>query len=120
MEVIERLGQIGVIPVVKIERAADGPTLADALIQGGLPCAEITFRTDAAEETIRLISSSHPGLTLGAGTVLSVDQAKRAVAAGASFVVSPGFDPAVVDWCIEHHVAVIPGVATPTEALMGM
>ncbi len=120
MDVLERLGQLGVVPVVKIERAADGPRLAEALRLGGLPCAEITFRTDAAEEAIRLISRSHPDLVLGAGTVLSVDQAKRAVAAGACFVVSPGFDPAVVDWCIEQHVAVLPGIATPTEALMGM
>ena len=120
MDILERLGQVGVVPVVKIEKAADGPRLAEALLRGGLPCAEITFRTDAAQETIRLISRSQPGLTLGAGTVLSVDQAARAVAAGACFIVSPGFDPAVVDWCIEQHVAVIPGIATATEALMGM
>src|SRR5512142_289012 len=120
MDVLERLGELCVVPVVKIERAADGPRLAEALIQGGLPCAEITFRTDAAEETIRLISRSQPDMLLGAGTVLSVDQASRAVAAGACFIVSPGFDPAVVDWCLAQHVPVIPGIATPTEALMGM
>ncbi len=120
MDVLERLGELRVVPVVKIQRAADGPRLAEALIQGNLPCAEITFRTDAAEETIHLISRSHPDLTLGAGTVLSVDQAARAVAAGAGFIVSPGFDPAVVDWCLAQHVPVIPGIATPTEALMGM
>lgn len=120
MDEIERLGQIGVVPVVKIERAADGPKLAEALLQGDLPCAEITFRTDAAEEAIRLISRSHPDLTLGAGTVLSLDQARRAVAAGACFIVSPGFDPKVVDWCLQHGVSVVPGIATPTEALMGL
>lgn len=120
MEALERLGQLGVIPVVKIERAADGPRLAEALLQGGLPCAEITFRTDAAEDAIRLIARSHPDLTLGAGTVLSVEQARRAVAAGACFIVSPGFDPKVVDWCIEQAIGVLPGIATATEALMGM
>src|SRR5512143_1881440 len=119
MDVLERLGELGVVPVVKIERAADGPRLAEALIKGGLPCAEITFRTAAAEETIQLIARSQPDLMLGAGTVLTVDQAQRAVSAGARFIVSPGFDPAVVDWCLEQHVPVIPGVATPTEALMG-
>ncbi len=120
MDILERLGELCVVPVVKIERAADGPRLAEALIQGSLPCAEITFRTDAAEETIRAISRSHPGLALGAGTVLSVNQAARAVAAGACFIVSPGFDPAVVDWCVSQHVPIIPGIATSTEALMGM
>jgi len=120
MDALERLGQVGVVPVVKIDRAADGPKLAESLLQGGLPCAEITFRTDAAEETIRLISVSHPDLMVGAGTVLSVDQAQRAVSAGACFIVSPGFDPSVVDWCLQRRVTVIPGIATPTEALMGL
>ncbi len=120
MDVIERLGELGVVPVVKIEKASDGPKLAETLMQGGLPCAEITFRTAAAEEAIRLIARSNLSLILGAGTVLSVDQAARAVGAGACFIVSPGFDPAVVDWCLTQHVAVVPGIATPTEALMGM
>lgn len=120
MNALERLGQIGVVPVVKIERGSDGPKLAEALLRGGLPCAEITFRTNAAEEAIRLISRSQPELTLGAGTVLSVEQARRAVEAGACFIISPGFDPKVVDWCIQHGIAVIPGIATPTEALLGL
>ncbi len=120
MDVIERLGELRVVPVVKIEKASDGPKLAETLIQGGLPCAEITFRTAAAEEAIRLIARSNPGLMLGAGTVLSVDQAARAAGAGACFLMSPGFDPAVVDWCLAHHVPIVPGIATSTEALMGM
>jgi len=120
MNEIERLGQIGVVPVVKIEQAADGPKLAEALLKGDLACAEITFRTDAAEDAIRLISRSHPELTLGAGTVLSLDQAHRAVGAGACFIVSPGFDPKIVDWCLQQGVSVIPGIATPTEALLGL
>ncbi len=120
MNALEHLGQIGVVPVVKIERGSDGRRLAEALLRGGLPCAEITFRTDAAEEAIRLISRSQPELTLGAGTVITVEQAQRAVDAGACFIVSPGFDPKVVDWCIQRGITVIPGIATPTEALMGI
>ncbi len=120
MDALERLGRIGVVPVVKIERAADAPKLAEALLRGGLPCAEITFRTEAAEEAIRLIAEACPELLVGAGTVLSRGQAQRAVDAGAGFVVSPGFDPLVVDCCLNQSVAVIPGIATPTEALMGL
>jgi 2-dehydro-3-deoxyphosphogluconate aldolase/(4S)-4-hydroxy-2-oxoglutarate aldolase len=118
MNIIDRLGQLGVIPVVKIDQADRGPRLAEALLKGGLPCAEITFRTDAAEEAIRLIANSQPELLVGAGTVLSVAQAQKAVNAGARFIVSPGFDPKVVDWCLQEKVPVIPGVATATEVLM--
>ena len=89
-------------------------------MRGGLPCAEITFRTAAAEEAIRLISQTQQEMLVGAGTVLSVGQAEKAVQAGARFVVSPGFDPKVVDWCIDHEVPVVPGIATPTEALMAL
>jgi 2-dehydro-3-deoxyphosphogluconate aldolase/(4S)-4-hydroxy-2-oxoglutarate aldolase len=118
MNPLERLGQLGVIPVVKIDQASQGPNLAKALLKGGLPCAEITFRTNAAEEAIRLISESQPEMIVGAGTVLTVAQAQNAVEAGARFIVSPGFDPKVVDWCLKQNVAVVPGVATSTEALM--
>jgi 2-dehydro-3-deoxyphosphogluconate aldolase/(4S)-4-hydroxy-2-oxoglutarate aldolase len=120
MEITEKLGQMGVVPVVKIEQASQAPALAEALCSGGLPCAEITFRTDAAEEAIRLIAAAQPGMVVGAGTVLSVVQAKKAVDAGARFIVSPGFDPKVVDWCLKQGIAVIPGVATSTEALMAI
>lgn len=87
---------------------------------GGLPCAEITFRTAAAQQAIRSIASSLPGITLGAGTVLTVEQADRAVSAGAQFIVSPGFNEKVVDWCLETGVPVTPGVATPTEIEMAL
>jgi 2-dehydro-3-deoxyphosphogluconate aldolase/(4S)-4-hydroxy-2-oxoglutarate aldolase len=120
MDIMENLGQLGVIPVVKIEQARQAPALGEALCKGSLPCAEITFRTEAAEEAIRLITTAHPEMTVGAGTVLSVAQAHKAVDAGARFIVSPGLDPKVVDWCLEQGVAVIPGVATSTEALMAL
>jgi 2-dehydro-3-deoxyphosphogluconate aldolase/(4S)-4-hydroxy-2-oxoglutarate aldolase len=120
MEILNTLWQLGVIPVVKIEQAKQAPALAEALSKGGLPCAEITFRTDAADEAIRLIIAAQPEMLIGAGTVLSVFQAQKAVDAGARFIVSPGFDPKVVNWCLEQKVVVIPGIATPTEALMAI
>ena len=119
-DLLEELGHLGVVPVVKIERSEDAVELGRALLAGGLPCAEITFRTEAAEEAIQRISSSLPEIIVGAGTVLSVDQARRAVSAGARFIVSPGFNPKVVDWCLEHEVPVTPGVATPTEIDMAL
>jgi 2-dehydro-3-deoxyphosphogluconate aldolase/(4S)-4-hydroxy-2-oxoglutarate aldolase len=119
-EILETLGHLGVVPVVKIERADEAVPLGNALIAGGLPCAEITFRTGAAEEAIRQIASELPEVVIGAGTVLSVEQAEKAVAAGARYIVSPGFDPKVVDWCLTHDVAVTPGVATPTEINMAL
>ncbi len=119
-EILDTLGRLGVVPVVKIDRAEDAVELGRALLEGGLPCAEITFRTAAAEEAIRRISSSLPDIILGAGTVLSVDQADRAVSAGAQFIVSPGFNPKVVDWCLQNEIAVTPGVLTPTEIDMGL
>jgi 2-dehydro-3-deoxyphosphogluconate aldolase/(4S)-4-hydroxy-2-oxoglutarate aldolase len=120
MELMERLGELGIIPVVKIENSGLAADLAEALIRGGLPCAEITFRTLAAEDSIRKIATAHPDMLVGAGTVLSVAQAQQAVSAGAGFIVSPGFDPQVVAWCREQGVPVVPGIATPTEALMAV
>jgi len=117
---LDTLGRLGLVPVVKIERAEDAVGLGRALLAGGLPCAEITFRTAAAEEAIRRISSSLSEIVLGAGTVLTVDQADRAVSAGAQFIVSPGFNRKVVDWCLRKQVPVTPGVATPTEIDMAL
>jgi 2-dehydro-3-deoxyphosphogluconate aldolase/(4S)-4-hydroxy-2-oxoglutarate aldolase len=119
-EVLERLGFLGVVPVVKIDRVEEVEKLGRALLKGCLPCAEITFRTSAAEEAIQILSSSLPEIILGAGTVLSVDQAEKAVNAGARFIVSPGFNPIVVDWCLEKEIPVTPGVATPTEIEMAL
>jgi 2-dehydro-3-deoxyphosphogluconate aldolase/(4S)-4-hydroxy-2-oxoglutarate aldolase len=120
MNALERLGQQGVIPVVKIDQARQSPALSNALLEGGLPCVEITFRTEAAEEAIRQISKTQPEMIVGAGTVLTITQAQKAVKAGARFIVSPGFDPMVVDWCLKQNVPVTPGVATPTEIIMGL
>jgi 2-dehydro-3-deoxyphosphogluconate aldolase/(4S)-4-hydroxy-2-oxoglutarate aldolase len=119
-DLLEKLGLLGVVPVVAIERSEDAVELGRALVAGGLPCAEITFRTAAAEEAIRQISSNLPEVTVGAGTVLSVDQADRAVSAGAQFIVSPGFNQKVVDWCLQNEVPVTPGVLTPTEIDMAL
>lgn len=113
--IIENLGRIGIIPVVAIEDAGHAPELGRALLAGGLPCAEITFRTAAAAAAIEQLSAAHPDILLGAGTVLTVEQAKTAVSAGAKFIVTPGFDTAVVDYCLAQAVPIIPGVMTPTE-----
>lgn len=118
--IIEKLGQIGLIPVIALDRSEDAVPLARALLAGGIACAEITFRTLAAVEAMRQIAASLPDVLLGAGTVLTVQQAAQAVEAGADYIVSPGFDPAVVDWCLEQKVAVLPGVATPTEIIMAL
>jgi len=119
-DVLKQLGTLGLVPVVKIDNAADAVPLARALAEGGLPVAEITFRTAAAEEAIRNIAASVPEVLLGAGTVLTVDQAERAVKAGARFIVTPGFSPTVVKFCAAHAIPITPGVATPTEIQMAL
>lgn len=110
------LEKFGVMPVVVLEDAEDALPLAEALMKGGLPCAEVTFRTDAAEESIRRMAEHFPEMLVGAGTVLTTEQADRAVRAGAKFIVSPGFDPEIVDYCIERKIPVFPGCITPSEA----
>ena len=107
---------MGIVPVVVIENEKDAVPLADALCNGGLACAEVTFRTAAAGEAIRLMKEAHPEMLVGAGTVLTVDQVDRAVQAGAEFIVSPGFDPEIVDYCIKKKIPVLPGCITPSEA----
>ena len=107
--------EYGIMPVVVLEDAKDAKPLADALIGGGLSCAEVTFRTASAEEVIRIMCREHPDMLVGAGTVLTVAQVERAVAAGAKFIVSPGFDAEIVDYCLEKGIAVYPGCITPTE-----
>ena len=114
-KIIEKISAMGVIPVVAIENASDAGGLGDALIEGGLPCAEITFRTAAAASAIRTLCNSHPEILVGAGTVLTKSDAETAVDAGASFVVTPGFDGDLVDWCLNQSIPVIPGVMTPTD-----
>jgi 2-dehydro-3-deoxyphosphogluconate aldolase / (4S)-4-hydroxy-2-oxoglutarate aldolase len=109
------LGRLGIVPVVKIDRAEDAVPLGRALLAGGLACAEITFRTGAAAAAIQNLANTCPELLLGAGTVLTIEQAEAAVRAGAKFIVAPGFDPELVDWCQARDLPVLPGVATATE-----
>ncbi len=113
--VAEKIQELGVVPVVVLNDAKDAAPLAKALCEGGLPCAEVTFRTDAAEESIKLMAKEYPEMFIGAGTVLTTEQVDRAVAAGAKFIVSPGFDPEIVDYCLEKGIPVFPGCITPSE-----
>lgn len=103
-EVLEKIQKIGIVPVVVLNDAKDAAPLAKALCDGGLPCAEVTFRTEAAEESIRIMAEQFPQMLVGAGTVLTTEQVDRAVAAGAKFIVSPGLNPKVVKYCIEKGV----------------
>ena len=118
--IFERITDLGIVPVVKIMDADDAVNLGKALSRGGLPIAEITFRTNAAEEAIKRINSELPEILLGAGTVLTVDQVKKAVSAGAEFIVAPGFNPDVVDYCIANNIPVVPGVNSPTQIEMAL
>lgn len=119
-KMIETLKKIRVVPVVKINDPKDAVPLGKALIAGGLPCAEITFRTAAAEEAIASLSRELPELIVGAGTVLTPEQADAALKAGASFIVSPGFNPRVVDHCISIGVPIFPGINNPTGIEMAL
>ena len=114
-EMLKKIEEFGVVPVVVLNDAKDAAPLAKALCEGGLPCAEVTFRTEAAEESIRIMATQFPEMIIGAGTVLTIDQVDRAVAAGAQFIVSPGFDPEIVDYCISKNIVVLPGCITPSE-----
>lgn len=116
MTVEERIADLGIVPVVVLNDVKDAAPLAKALMEGGLPCAEVTFRTAAAEESIRTMVKEYPDMLVGAGTVLTTEQVDRAVNAGASFIVSPGFDPEVVDYCIAKEIPVFPGCVTASEA----
>jgi 2-dehydro-3-deoxyphosphogluconate aldolase/(4S)-4-hydroxy-2-oxoglutarate aldolase len=118
--VLDELRKIGIIPVIKIDDAEKAVPLAKALIAGGIPCAEITFRTAQGEKAIAEISKETPGILLGAGTVLTVDQVDKAIAAGAKFIVSPGFNPKVVSHCIEKGIPVTPGCSNPSDIEMAL
>ena len=114
-EVLKQIGEIGIVPVVVLNDPKDAEPLAQALCDGGLPCAEVTFRTDAAEESIRIISEKFPNMLVGAGTVLTTNQVDRAVAAGAKFIVSPGLNPRIVKYCVEKQIPITPGCANPSD-----
>ena len=118
--ILEQFQKLGIIPVVVIDDAKDAVPLAKALCEGGLPVAEVTFRTDAAEEAIRQMSEAYPEMLVGAGTVLTTEQVDRAVAAGAKFIVSPGLNPKVVKYCQEKNVPITPGTARPTDIEMAL
>ena len=114
-ELEEKFYETRVVPVVVLEDAEDVVPLAQALVEGGLLSAEVTFRTAAAEESIRRMTEAFPQMLVGAGTVLTKEQVDAAAAAGAKFIVSPGFDPEIVDYCLEKKIPVLPGCISPSE-----
>ncbi len=114
-EMMKKLQKTGIVPVVVLDRAEDALPLAERLMKGGLPCAEVTFRTAAAEESIRKMVKAYPEMIVGAGTVLTTEQADRAIDAGAKFIVSPGFNPDIVEYCQEKNIPITPGCVTPSE-----
>lgn len=113
--ILQQIARLGIVPVVVLHNPNDAVPLAKALCDGGLPCAEVTFRTDAAEESIRRTCHAFPEMLVGAGTVLTTDQVDRAVAAGAKFIVSPGLNPVVVQHCVEKGIPITPGCANPSD-----
>lgn len=115
-----QIGKTGIVPVVVINKAESACPLAESLIKGGLACAEVTFRTQAAQESINSIAKKFPDMLVGAGTVLTVEQADRAFDAGAKFIVSPGLNPKVVEHCLKKGYPVTPGIMTPTELEMAL
>ncbi len=115
IKVLEDIQKLGIVPVVVIDDAKDAQPLAQALCDGGLPCAEVTFRTEAAEESIRIMSQKFPQMLIGAGTVLTTDQVDRAVAAGAKFIVSPGLNPRIVKYCVEKNIPITPGCSSASD-----
>ena len=116
-EFYERVWELGVVPVVVLDRVEDAVPLADALVAGGLPAAEVTFRTPVAAECIRAMRKAHHAMCIGAGTVLTCEDVDRTIKAGGAFVVSPGFDAEVVRYCLELDMPVLPAAVTPTELM---
>lgn len=113
--VLKQIQEIGIVPVVVLEDAKDAEPLAQALCDGGLPCAEVTFRTAAAEESIKIMSEKFPDMLVGAGTVITTEQVDRATAAGAKFIVSPGLNPSIVKYCADNGILITPGCANPSD-----
>lgn len=118
MDILSKVSQLKLVPVVKLDRVEDAVPLAQALSDGHLPVAEITFRTDAAAASIEKIAAQFPDMLVGAGTVCTTDQAARALDAGAKFLVSPGFSRKVTEFAIDHKIPIFPGACTPTELMM--
>lgn len=113
--VLEQIQALGIVPVVVLDDAKDAKPLAKALCDGGLPCAEVTFRTPAAEESIRIMAQEFPDMLVGAGTVLTTEQVDCAVAAGAKFIVSPGLNPRIVKYCVEKGIPITPGCSNASD-----
>ena len=120
MNTMDRIYKTGVVPVVVLKDANDALAAADALSSGGIDTLEITLRTDAALESIRIVANERPDLLLGAGTVVTLTQCKQALKAGARFIVSPGFDKEVAAYCIDNQIPVFPGCVTPSEIMAGL
>jgi len=114
-DILKRIGEIGVVPVIAISDAEKAVPLAKALAAGGIPCAEVTFRTAEGEECIRRIAKEVPEVLVGAGTVLTRAQVDRAMGAGARFIVTPGYNPKVVGYCVERGILIVPGCSTPSD-----
>lgn len=112
---IDKISEIGIVPVIKLNNVEDAEALAKALIDGGVPAAEVTFRAEGADIVIKAMLDAYPDMIVGAGTVLNLEQAKRAVAAGAKFIVSPGIDPEIVAYALEKGIVPLPGCVTPAE-----
>ena len=120
MDVYSRISACGIVPVVVLNDAADAVSTAKAMLAGGISVMEITFRTAAAADSIRAVSTECPDMLVGAGTVITLEQCRLAVECGAKFIVAPGYDEEVVSWCCENNIPVTPGCVTPTEIMMAM
>ncbi len=115
-EMNTKISNIGVVPVIKLNNPErDAAPLAKALCEGGVPVAEVTFRAAGADTAIKLMKEACPDMLVGAGTVLTIEQVDKAIAAGAEFVVTPGFDPEIVKYCVEKNMPIYPGCTTPTD-----
>ena len=115
MRIVKKISELKIIPVLVLNNKEAAKPLADVLIQENLPCAEVTFRTEQTIDIISQLKKTAPSLLVGAGTVLTCEQAQRAVDAGAEFVVSPGFEKTLIEYCIKNNIFIIPGVATASE-----
>lgn len=117
MDLMKKFSNVGVVPVVVLDKAEDAVSTANALLAGGIDVMEITFRTAAAADSIAAVAAECPDMVVGAGTIITLEQCKKAVECGAKFIVSPGYNDAVVAWCVENDIAVLPGCVTPTEIM---
>jgi len=118
--ILDEIKKYGIVPVIKLAQPSEAVPLAGALIEAGLPVAEITFRTAAAKEAIKALRAKYPSMLVGAGTVTTIEQVEAAQAAGAMFIVTPGFNPKIVDACIERGIPIVPGVNSPSQVEQGL